>query len=70
MQIRATLSPVFVCGGDNACTNLLGFLVCYVRTRGIDEVVESAKPPISTLSCVALTRHAWLARLTRARRGN
>ena len=26
---------------DNACTNLLGFFVCYVRTRGIDEAVES-----------------------------
>ncbi len=25
---------------DNACTNLLGFLVCYVRARGIDEDVE------------------------------
>ena len=28
---------------DNACTNLLGFLVRYVRTRGIDETVESGK---------------------------
>ena len=28
---------------DNACTNLLGFLVRYVRTRGIDEAVESGK---------------------------
>ena len=43
MQIRATLSPVFVCGGDNACTNLLGFFVRYVRTRGIDETMESGK---------------------------
>ena len=28
---------------DNACTNLLGFLVRYVRTRGIDEAMESDK---------------------------
>ena len=28
---------------DNACTNLLGFLVRYVRTRGIAEIVESGK---------------------------
>ena len=45
---------------DNACTNLLGFFVRYVRTRGIDEAAESAKPPIFTLSCAARTRHALL----------
>ena len=28
---------------DNACTNLLGYLVRYVRTRGIAETVESGK---------------------------
>ncbi len=28
---------------DNACTNLLGFFVRYVRTRGIDEIAESGK---------------------------
>ena len=28
---------------DNACTNLLGFFVWYVRTRGIAETVESGK---------------------------
>ena len=28
---------------DNACTNLLGFLVHFVRTRGIAEIVESGK---------------------------
>ena len=34
----------FICGrADNACTNLLGSLVRYVRTRGIDEVVGSDK---------------------------
>ena len=53
---------------DNACTNLLGFFVCYVRTRGMVEISESAKPPTFTLSFAARTRHAWLARLTRARR--
>ena len=52
---------------DNACTNLLGFLVRYVRTRGIAEISESAKPPIFALPRAARTCHAWLARLTRAR---
>ena len=28
---------------DNACTNLLGFFVCYVRTRGMAEAAESGK---------------------------
>ena len=54
---------------DNACTNLLGFFVRYVRTRGIDEAMESAKPPIFALFCAARTCHARLARLTRARGG-
>ena len=32
----------YICGrADNACTNLLGFLVRYVRTRGLAETVES-----------------------------
>ena len=53
---------------DNACTNLLGFFVRYVRTRGMVKIAESAKPPIFTLSFAARTCHAWLARLTRARR--
>ena len=33
------------------------------------EIAESAKPPTFALSLAARTRHAWLARLTRARRG-
>ena len=45
---------------DNACTNLLGFLVRYVRTRGIDEAVESGKPPTFTISFAARTCHALL----------
>ena len=44
----------------NACTNLLGFLVRYVRTRGIAETVESAKPPIFDLSLAVHTCHALL----------
>ncbi len=32
------------------------------------EIAESAKPPTFALSFAARTRHAWLARLTRARR--
>ena len=34
---------------DNACTNLLGSLVRYVRTRGIAEIVEVAKLPTFAL---------------------
>ena len=44
----------------NACTNLLGFFVRYVRSRGIAETVESAKPPIFTLPFAARTCHALL----------
>ena len=50
-----------------ACTNLLGFLVRYVRTRGSMRLRRAAKPPIFALPLAARTRHAWLARLTRAR---
>ena len=53
----------------NACTNLLGFFVRYVRTRGMDEAMESAKLPTFALPFAARTCHARLARLTRARRG-
>ena len=36
--------PHLLCGrADNACTNLLGFFVRYVRTRGIVEIAESGK---------------------------
>ena len=36
--------PTLLCGrADNACTNLLGSFVRYVRTRGIAETVESGK---------------------------
>ena len=60
--------PIFFSGrADNACTNLLGFLVRYVRTRGMAEIAGSAKLPIFILLFVACTYHAWLARLTRAR---
>ena len=62
--------PTLLCGrADNACTNLLGFFVCYVRTRGMAEIVEIAKPPTFALPFAARTCHARLARLTRARRG-
>ena len=35
--------PFFSGRADNACTNLLGFLVRYVRTRDIAETMESGK---------------------------
>ena len=66
--IRFTPAPRTYCGrADNACTNLLGFFVRYVRTRGSMRLRRAAKPPIFTLSFIARTCHAWLARLTRAR---
>ena len=43
---------------DNACTNLLDFLVHFVRTRGMDEAMESAKLPTCALPRAARTRHA------------
>ena len=45
-MLRICVNPrlAFICGrADNACTNLLGFLVRYVRTRGIVEIAESGK---------------------------
>ena len=59
--------PFFSGRADNACTNLLGFLVRYVRTRGMAEIVGNTKLPIFSLPFAARTCHAWLARLTRAR---
>ena len=36
--------PCIYCGrADNACTNLLGYFVHFVRTRGIAEISESGK---------------------------
>ena len=36
--------PIFICGrAGNACTNLLGFFVRYVRTRGMVKVAEDSK---------------------------
>ena len=61
--------PSFFSGrADNACTNLLGSLARYVRTRGIVEVAESAKLPTCTISPLphALATH-YFVRLTRAR---
>ena len=61
--------PTILCGrADNACTNLLGFLVRCVRMRGMVEIAESAKLSAFALPFAARTCHAWLARLTRARR--
>ena len=64
------LAPVLGGRADNACTNLLGFFVRYVRTRGMVEIAESAKLSAFALLFAARTRHARLVRLTRARRGN
>ena len=55
---------------DNACTNLLGYFVCYVRTRGIAKIAESKKTANFLSARTARTRHAWLARMTRARGGS
>ena len=46
-SVSAQTSPrppcTFSGRADNACTNLLGFFVHYVRTRGIAEIAESDK---------------------------
>ena len=43
-QTSPTPAPLFFSGrAGNACTNLLGFFVRYVRTRGIAEIAESGK---------------------------
>ena len=60
--------PSFFSGrAGNACTNLLGFLVHFVRTRGSMRLRRAAKLPIFALSRAARTCHAWLVRQTRAR---
>ena len=53
---------------DNACTNLLGFLVHFVRTRGMVEISESDKTAYFLLCLLphTLATHYFL-RLTRAR---
>ena len=61
--------PSFFSGrAGNACTNLLGFPVCYVRTRGMAEVMGSGK---TTDFCHATLPHTlathYFLRLTRAR---
>ena len=51
--------PCIYCGrAGNACTNLLGFLVRYVRTRGSMRLRGAAKPPIFDLSLAVHTCHA------------
>ena len=60
--------PLFSGRADNACTNLLGFFVHYVRTRGSMRLQRAEKSPAFALLYHARTRHAWLSRLTRARR--
>ena len=51
----------FICGrADNACTNLLGFFVRHVRTRGSMRLWGAVKLPIFALSFAARTCHALL----------
>ena len=53
----------FICGrADNACTNLLGFFVRYVRTRGMVEISESGK----TADFCFILRRTHLPRMARA----
>ena len=61
MQTPPAPAPLFFSGrADNACTNLLGFFVRYVRTRGMAEIVESAKLTTFILPFAARTCHALL----------
>ena len=61
--------PTLLCGrADNACTNLLGYLVRYVRTRGSMRLWEAQNRRLSIYPLLhALATHYFL-RLTRARR--
>ena len=62
--------PLFFSGrAGNACTNLLGFLVRYVRTRGSMRLRRIQNYRLYCMPFAACTCHAWLARPTRARRG-
>ena len=68
-HIRFTPAQSFFSGrADNACTNLLGFFVRYVRTRGIAVIVEDSKTTDFYQVICRTHCHAWLVRLTRARR--
>ena len=59
----STPAHLFFSGrADNACTNLLGSLVRYVRTRGMVEVVVSAK----LLTCTINQCRTHLPRMARA----
>ena len=53
--------PTLLCGrADNACTNLLGFFVWCVRTRGSMRLRGAVKLPTFDLSFAARTCHALL----------
>ena len=68
LRICVNPRPSFICGrADNACTNLLGFLVRYVRTRGSMRLRRIQNYRLYCMPFAACTCHAWLARLTRAR---
>ena len=43
--------PLFSGRADNACTNLLGFFVHYVRTRGSMRLQRVIKPPTFCFAC-------------------
>ncbi len=60
-QVLPHARHTYICGrADNACTNLLGYFVRYVRTRGMDEIAESVRLSTFTLPFAAHTRHALL----------
>ena len=68
LRICVNPRPSFICGrADNACTNLLGFLVRYVRTRGSMRLRRIQNYRLSLCHFPhALATHYFL-RLTRAR---
>ena len=60
--------PTLLCGrAGNACTNLLGSFVRYVRTRGSMRLRRIQNYRLYCMPFAACTCHAWLVRLTRAR---
>ena len=65
---KSVNSRTFSGRADNACTNLLGFFVRYVRTRGMIKAAESSKTADFYIASLphTLATHCFL-RLTRAR---
>ena len=67
-HIRFTPAHLFLAGVQTMCARICSAFSCDMFARVVClRLRRAAKLPTCVLSFVALTRHAWLARLTRAR---